>query len=125
MKTKLKTLLSKTLGQVENQYNDGRINQSEYELYTHIWNKLHEKHCNCAFCVIEQGDSEKLYSWLLEISYNNCAEFFDAIRWPEGHIYCMRSKEYFDHTGFNGIQKTLNTIIEKVKTNTVDDYYNI
>jgi len=110
-----KILFSKTLGEIENLYHNGMINQSEFELYMHYWDKTHNRsHCSCAFCLIEQGESEKLYQWLSELSYSNCSDFFCSFGWPEGHSYCMSNYKYYYRTGFSGMQNSVKKLYNEI-----------
>lgn len=118
-RTNTKILFSKTLGEIEDYYREGRINQSEFELYKHFWDKTHNRSCPCycAYCLVEQGESEKLYQWLSELNYNDCFDFFCSFGWPEGHSYCMGNKEYYDYTGFPGMQKNLQIMFDELIEN--------
>ena len=116
-RTDLKILFSKTLGQIEDYYHEGRINQSEFELYRHFWDKTHDKACNCAFCLIEQNKPDELYIWLSELNYNARFDFFCSFGWPEGDHYCMGFKNYYDCTGFPGLQKDMQRIEQDIKDN--------
>ena len=124
MKTNLKRLFSKTKGEIQDQYAEGRWNQSEYELYMHLWDKTHDKPCHqCIFCLIEQGQKEEVYSWLQDLSWNDCSNFFDAFMWPEGHHYCMSSYEYYMQTGFLGLQRQLTEFYWHIMNHDIPDYY--
>jgi hypothetical protein len=113
-RTNQDVLFSKTLGQIEDYYREGRINQSEYELYTHYWNKTHDKPCNCAFDLIEASKADDLYIWLCQLPYNACFDFFCAFGWPEGHSYCMGSQNYYNYTGFKGLQREMGFMQDKI-----------
>jgi len=113
-RTNFDTLITMTLVQVQDHYANGRLNQSEYELYTHFWNKTQNKKCNCAFDLIEQGKSEELWAFVNEMNYTNSDDFFCVFGWAEGRYYCLSSKNYYDCTGFQGLQNNLKRMEEKI-----------
>ena len=125
MKTKLKTLLQKSMNKVQSEYSEGRINQSEYELFSHFWDKFYDHPCNCIFCLIESGKKEESYNFICSLSYYERENFFNALRWPEGHNYCVGNYNYYDKTGFEGLQNDLKRIYEHIVNKTLPDYYNI
>ena len=110
-RTSSKTLFSMTPEQIQDHFIDGRINQSEFDLYIHFWNRDQKNPCACGFCLIEQGKSEKLYRWLQGIGYNAAFDFFCALGWPEGYHYCMSNKMYYDLTGFIGLKNDMRRML--------------
>jgi hypothetical protein len=108
-------LFSKTKGQIEYYYREGRINQSEFELYMHFWDKLKDNNCNCAYCLIERGEKENLYNWLKDLNHLECDNFFCSFGWSEGTYYCMSNYQYYLETGFTCLETSMKHLEEDIR----------